>query len=83
MLYSYNKFIIVISDYLLEVDIQRITTLNCTNVVTSFFIFKNKVIFSNYSFLVSETERFFFFWTLKEAYGKFLGVRLDFSYMKN
>lgn len=58
MLYSYNKFIIVISDYLLEVDIQRITTLNCTNVVTSF-------------------------WTLKEAYGKFLGVRLDFSYMKN
>ncbi|EEU86989.1 predicted protein [Enterococcus faecalis ARO1/DG] len=61
VLYSYNKFIIVISDYLLEVDIQRITTLNCTNVVTSFFIFESKVIFSNYSSLVSEAERFFFF----------------------
>ncbi len=59
MLYSYNKFIIVISDYLLEVDIQRITTLNCTNVVTSFFL------------------------TLKEAYGKFLEVGIDFNYMKN
>ena len=61
MLYSYNKFIIVISDYLLEVDIQRITTLNCTNVVTSFLIFESKVIFSNYSFLVSEAEGSSFF----------------------
>ncbi|MGC3054139.1 hypothetical protein, partial [Enterococcus faecalis] len=37
VLYSYYKFIIVISDYLLEVVIQSITTLNCTNVVNSFF----------------------------------------------
>lgn len=77
--YSQKKFVIAISKGNVGVDIENIRSINIQNLLLAFSDEENRIINVYQSFLSSKIERFFFFWTFKEAFGKFLGVGLNYD----